>query len=501
MTAVAWTESRPNILVVITDEERERIWWPESVRLPARERLAARGMRFTNHHVHAIPCSPSRATMLTGRHSHHNGVLDNMDMPWQASMPDTLPTWGTLARSAGYTAAYHGKWHLSAAEDLRDAAGAWSLERYGFEGWHGPDVHGAPWAGQRHDPRTAKHAAEWIMTHRHDTEPWLCVASFVNPHDIMLYPRFRRLRVRDWGVELPPHVHEDLSTKPRVHRRWREVCDLTGGRVRDDDAWRLVANAYIDLHVEVDRSISEVLDALAASGRQNDTVVVFTSDHGDFAGAHGQRQKGAFVHPENVKVPLTIAWPGVVQPGTRCDHLSAAVDLAPTLAEIMQVPGPVREAAGFAGRSLRGSLEDPETPVRDQVLFVQDAYSSIGPPEPTLGFLRGYTDTRWKYARYFLPGRQHEPPEACDLELYDLHEDPLEIHNLAADPAYARALGEHEAALSELIASELGDDGLEPAPPRLDRRLRVLEWMARRRGIGRHDDGGPLRQPDGSPEA
>jgi arylsulfatase len=478
---------RPNVLVVITDEERERAWWPDSVRLPARDRLAARGLHFTNHHVHAIPCSPSRATMLTGRHSHHNGVLDNMDMPWQGSMSEGLPTWGTLARSAGYTAAYHGKWHLSAEEDLRDASGEWSLERYGFEGWHGPDVHGAPWAGQRHDPRVAEQAAGWIAAHRHDADPWFCVASFVNPHDIMLYPRFRRLRIHDWGGDLPPHLHEDLSAKPRVHRRWREVCDLTGGTVRNDDTWRLIANAYIDLHVEVDRSIAVVLDALEASGLQDDTVVVFTSDHGDFAGAHGQRQKGAFVHAENVKVPLTVVWPGVVEPGTRCEHLSAAIDLTPTFAEIMQVSPAVQEGADLPGRSLVPLLHDRTAPVRPQVLFVQDAYSSIGPPEPTLGFLRGYTDGRWKYARYFLPGRQHAPSEECDLELYDLVEDPLETRNLAMEPARSGALVEHEAVLRELIEAELGEDVLDPPPPRLDRRLRVLDWMARRRGIGRHD--------------
>jgi arylsulfatase len=476
------TESRPNILVILTDEERERAWWPETVRLPARDRLAARGMRFTNHHVHAIPCSPSRATILTGRHSHHNGVLDNMDMPWQGSMPDDIPTWGTLARSAGYTSAYHGKWHLSIEEDLRDE-GRWSLDRYGFDDWQGPDVHGAPWAGQRHDPRVARRAAEWIMSHRHDTQPWLCVAGFVNPHDIMLYPRFRRPRVRDWGVDLPPHVHEDLSDKPRVHRRWREVCDLTGGRVRNDDSWRLIANAYIDLHIEVDRSIRVVLDALAASGRQKDTVVVFTSDHGDFAGAHGQRQKGAFVHPENVKVPLTITWPGVVEPGQVCDHLSAAIDLSPTLADIMEVPPATLAGTDLPGRSLVPALHDPETAVRPQVLFAQDAYSSIGPPEPTLGFLRGYTDGRWKYARYFLPGRQQAPLDECDLELYDLDEDPLEIRNLAVDPRYANMLEEHEAVLGGLIVAELGEDVLDPPVPVLDRRLRVLEWIARRRGM------------------
>ena len=464
--------SRPNLLVLLTDEERERAWWPASVRLPHRERLAARGMTFGAHHVHAMPCSPSRSTIFTGLHTHSTRVLDNVDFGWQGSMPRSVPTLGTRLRSAGYRTAYVGKWHLTTHDGLADG-----LEPYGFGHWIPPDRHGAPYLGHRHDGGTARQAADFLARHGHDSEPWALVVSFINPHDIMLYPRFRKLRVHDWGAELPPNFDDDLSTKPAVQRRWRAVCDLTGGRVRKADVWRMIANAYIDLCVEVDRHVGTVLDALAASGAQSDTLVVSTSDHGDLAGAHGQRQKGAFVYREVVNVPLTIAWPGVTQPGTHSDELTAAVDLTPTLLSAAEADPTV--TAGLPGHDLTPLLGDPTArSPRARALFVHDAYTSIGPQGPCRGFLRGSTDGRWKFGRYFLPGRQHAPLSECDLELYDTHEDPLELRNLAYEPGYASVVDEQSSATDELIAAELGDDVVEPPEPRS--KLRALALLAPR---------------------
>ena len=119
------------------------------------------------------------------------------------------------------------------------------------------------------------------------------MCSFVNPHDIMLYPRFRKLRVREHGVDLPPNFSDDLTTKPVTQRYWKATCDVTAGVVRNERAWRRLINAYVDLHAEVDHHLGTVLDSLVASGCQQNTLVVSTSDHGDMAGAHGLRQKAA----------------------------------------------------------------------------------------------------------------------------------------------------------------------------------------------------------------
>lgn len=467
--------ARPNILVLLTDEEREPIWVPDGFTLPARERLDARGLRISGHHIHAQPCTPSRSTMVTGRHVADTAMADNINFGWQDAMrPPTeggLPTWATMLAEAGYRSAWLGKWHLGNAD--RRAG----LTRFGFDDWSAPDVHGVPWAGHLHDRLTARHAERWLARHAAATDqPWLLVVSFVNPHDIWLYPRFRNPGLPRIDAPLPATLHDDLADKPEVHRRWREVCDLTSGTVRDQRQWQQIADAYLGLQLEVDAHLGRVLDALDRSGVAASTVVVRTSDHGDMAGAHGLRQKGPFVYREAVNVPLTIAWPGRTDDGATSAALTAAVDLAPTLCAIGGLDAhEVTERWGLPGRSLLPLLDDPAATVRDEVLFTADAASSMGPQGPMRGFLRGCTDGRWKVARYFEPGAQHAPLADQDLELYDLDADPFEARNLAADPAHAADLAAALARLEALIARELGDDDVVPrAPDGVSPGLRLL---------------------------
>ncbi len=468
----------PNILVIMTDEERERIWFPETVRLPHRERLAARGTTFPNHHTHSTPCTPSRSTMLTGRHTDVTGMADNINFSWQDAMRTDLPTWATMLRTAGYDCAYKGKWHLGNVDRSH------GMRRFGFDDWEAPDVHGTPYIGGAKDRMTARRAARWL-TERPGPgrpggdRPWLLVASFVNPHDIWLYPRFRRLRETDHGADPPESFGDDLRGKPATHERWKATCDMTAGRVRSEAQWRMIANAYVDLQIEVDDHIGTVLDALDASGAAADTVVVFTSDHGDMAGAHGLRQKGPFVYRECVNVPLTVAWPGRSIAGSVATGLSAHADLAPTLCAIAGIPGDeAAERWSLPGVSLVPVIDDPTARVRDEVLFTSDAFSSLGPEGPHRGFLRGRTDGRHKVARYFARGEQHAPRDQQDLELYDLGADPFEMTNLAGDPMHRGLLHEQLDRLDSLVARELGDDDLVREEPRT--RLRHLAALNRR---------------------
>ena len=467
---------RPNILLLLTDEERERTWFPEHIRFPHREALAARGMQFTNHHVHTFPCTPSRATILTGRHAADTGMFDNTNFAWQQPLRPTIPTLGHLLSATGYRCGYLGKWHLGGESERN------GLEAYGFQDWRGPDAHGAPYRGHFVDGRTAADTAEWITRHAHDAEPWLLVCSFVNPHDIMFYPRFRKPRVTDHGAELPPNFGDDLSTKPITQRHWRTTCDVTGGRVRDEKAWRRLINAYIDLQVEVDRHVGTVLDALASSGAGANTMVVATSDHGDLAGAHGLRQKAANLYRENAQVPLTMVWPGTIPAGQATDRLSGGIDLLPTLLSAAQAPA---DSGSLPGRDLSPLWSDPRRPVRDSVLITSDAYSSLGFAEPHRGFLRGIITERHKYGRYFMPGEQAAGRAAADLELYDRAEDPAELRNLAHPGTGAEQSGplidQLDRALDDLIATEIGADDVDPPQPQLNFRLTMLTRLWRRR--------------------
>lgn len=471
--------SRPNILVVLTDEERDRVWFPDHVRLPHRERLAGRGMRFTNHHVHTFPCTPSRATILTGRHAAATGMFDNTNFSWQQPLSPSIATLGHLLSASGYRCGYLGKWHLG-GESRRNG-----LAQYGFSDWQAPDAHGAPYLGHFTDGRTAGRAARWIGQHANDDRPWLLVCSFVNPHDIMLYPRFRKPRVVDHGAELPPNFTDDLLTKPITQRYWKVTCDITGGVVRTEKAWRTLINAYIDLSIEVDRHIGTILSALADSGSEADTLVLSTSDHGDLAGAHGLRQKAANLYRENGQVPLTMAWPGTIPAGSMTRRLSGAVDLLPTLLSAAGVPHP----DVLPGRDLSPLWSNPDRVIRDSVLITSDAYSSLGAAGPHRGFLRGIVTETHKYGRYFRPGEQHRGRAAADLELYDRHADPAEMANLAhPDVGGADAgplIDDLDRRLDELIAAEIGTDDVDLPPPstRFRAPLRLWRWRARRDGV------------------
>jgi|GEM_PF-74939 len=464
----------PNILVVLTDEERERVWTPEGFRLPARDGLAARGLRGTQHHIHAQPCTPSRSTIVTGRHVAHTGMGDNINFAWQRDLRPAseggLATWGTMLRTAGYRTSWLGKWHLGGVDRGR------GLSQYGFDDWVGPDVHGVPLAGRIHDRSTAQHAVRWLDAAPTD-RPWLLVVSFVNPHDIWLEPRFRDPRIPKVRAPLPDTLDDDLSDKPSVHRRWSEVCDMIAGRVRTLAQWQRIADHYLGLQLEVDGHVGAVLEALERRGAVEDTVVVCTSDHGDMAGAHGLRQKGPFIYREAVNVPLTIAWPGRTDPGRTTSSLTAAIDLAPTLCEVAGLDAEESRARwSLPGRSLVPLLDDPSVTVRDEVLFTADAHSSMGPDGLLPGFLRGCTNGRWKFARYFEPGAQHAPLAEQEIELYDLVADPCERHNLARRPGYGPVMAERAASLDRLIAAEVGEDRFVPdSPTGVPRPVRALQ--------------------------
>lgn len=456
----------------MTDEERERLWFPDGVRFPTRDRLAAQGMRFTNHHVHTCPCTPSRATIFTGKHAAISGMFDNVNFSWQRPLDPTVPTMGHLLAAAGYRCAYVGKWHLG-GESRRDG-----IRAYGFDDWNAPDAHGAPYLGHFIDGRIADRAAQWIDRHANDDRPWLLVCSFVNPHDIMLYPRFRKLRVREHGVDLPPNFSDDLTTKPVTQRYWKATCDVTAGVVRNERAWRRLINAYVDLHAEVDRHLGTVLDSLVASGCQQNTLVVSTSDHGDMAGAHGLRQKAANLYRENIQVPLTMVWPERIAAGTSTERLSGAVDLVPTLLSAAGV-----DSSPLPGHDLSPLWSNPNQAVRDSVLFSSDAFSSMGPAGPHRGFLRGIVTERHKYGRYFRPGEQGLGRRAADLELYDRLRDPAEMSNLAhlgaGGVGAESVIDELDRQLDDLIAAEIGADDVQPVGPGSPPALLTRMWSRR----------------------
>ena len=233
------------------------------------------------------------------------------------------------------------------------------------------------------------------------------------------------------------------------------------GPVVDPQDWRLGLNFYVNCIRDVDRSVSLVLDALVASGQADRTIVVFTSDHGELAGSHGLRQKGNLVYDENFHVPLIICHPDI-DGGDRSSALGSAVDLAPTILHLAGVdPADLHEQFdGLGGHSLVPALSEGAH-VRDGVLTAvesvltldADFWRAFGrsdapgriqtgdlrPDWRKRGFLRGYTDHRYTFGRYFSPLDPNRPRSVDelmagnDVVLYDRQTDPDETVNLAAD--------------------------------------------------------------------
>lgn len=383
------SRAHPDIVILMTDEERatppyesdEVLTWRQRT-LTGRRWFDEHGVNFTRHYTGSLACVPSRPTIFTGQYPDLHGVTqtdgigkryDDSRLRWLRR--GEVPTLGNWFRAAGYDTHYDGKWHISHA-DLEDpttgeplatnddegvidpAAVARYLEAdplgpYGFSGWVGPEPHGAAMAnsGFRRDNLFADRIVAWLgdryeRRRAGDEEalrPFLLVASFVNPHDIVLFPAWvRRSPIEPSpldppSVPAPPTASEDLSTKPAAQIAFRETY-YSGygpapvvGRTYKRNAQRY-RDLYYRLHAEVDGPLDRVRRAVTDGGSE-DAVLVRTSDHGELLGAHGGlHQKWFNMYDEATRVPFVIVRTGAhaTQPRT-VSAPTSHVDLVPTL--------------------------------------------------------------------------------------------------------------------------------------------------------------------------
>lgn len=379
---------RPDVIILMTDEERavppyeadEVLAWRERT-LTGQRWFDEHGVRFNRHYTGSLACVPSRPTLFTGQYPDVHGVTqtdglgkmaDDARMRWMRQ--GEVPTIGNWFRTAGYDTHYDGKWHISHA-DLHDSAGtrldtndddgtvdhavvqryldADPLDPYGFSGWVGPEPHGGRLrdAGIRRDPLIADRIVAWLedryIRRRAGDEaalrPFLLVASFVNPHDIVLFPLWARLNPLHPSPLDPPQVpaaptaDEDLATKPAAQIAFRESYYSCYGpapaveRIYTRNAQRQ-RDLYYRLHAEVDGPLERVRRAVTDGG-SDDAVLIRTSDHGDLLGAHGGLQQKWFnLYDEATRVPFAIARVGGSATGPKVvEAPTSHVDVVPTL--------------------------------------------------------------------------------------------------------------------------------------------------------------------------
>lgn len=424
--------ARPDVVVVLTDEERapppyeteELSAWRDAA-LPGRRWFAEHGVTFNRHYTGSLACAPSRPTLFTGHYPDLHGVTQTDGLgkePNDSAMrwlrPGEVPTLGHWFRAAGYDTVYHGKWHLSHADLTDPATGAPlatnddegvvdpaavqayldadGLDPFGFSGWIGPEPHGPLLAnsGSVRDPLTADRVVTWLDDRyagrrAGDPEalrPFLLVASFVNPHDVVLFPGWvRNGRLDELGpVEPPvpavpaaPTAGEDLSTKPAAQRAFCQSY-LTGYAPIADGVYDERADDYrafyYRLHAEVDAPLDRVRRAVTG-GAAGETVLVLTADHGDLLGAHGGlHQKWFNLYDEATRVPFTIARIGSAPTTAReVEAPTSHVDLVPTLLATAGI-----DATATAAELARTFSEVHPLPGRDLMPVVDGSQPADG---------------------------------------------------------------------------------------------------------------------------
>ncbi|MCW2968167.1 MAG: hypothetical protein JWM71_1939 [Solirubrobacteraceae bacterium] len=470
----------PNVLLLMTDQERHRDRLPDDLPLPVRCWLDRNGTNIDRFHSSSMACSPSRATHWTGMYAPQQGIYGTFIVGSQFNMDPSIPTIGDLFGQLGYRTAFFGKWHLSypgeipsSAEQAKDTAQDNPLHSYGFDdsAISPPSDVGAYNDGYTNDPIWTGQAVQWLQAHAKDTQPWLCILSLLNPHDIQFYPRGFRADFKrpDYGAEPEPsfYANPTLDDKPSGQREFRKVVQIISGAPAssDDQAeyFRGLLNTYYDLIVNTDAMLGAAIKEVVDAGVLDDTVIIRTADHGELGSAHRMQNKGTTMYDEQNRVPFTVVNAKRFPKGRRSQALGEAVDLLPTLLEIAGEAEPVKRWPWLRGVSLVPALRHPDSPgPRSSILYRIDEYAitSTGNEAPTRTHIRAVHEGRYKFARYVaVAGGQFSGPEARDsqeYELYDTWDDPYEIRNLANDKGYAALSSDLLAFLYEREAAKFG---------------------------------------------
>ena len=431
----------PNILWICTDQQRYdtiRALGNEHINTPNIDRLVREGTAFTHAFCQSPICTPSRASFLTGMYPSTVHGCSNGNDYWAGAAPLVTKL---LADEAHYDCGLAGKLHLAGAHGRIEPRGDdgyrvfhWSHdsrdqwpEGHAYADWvraQGqvlaelredmaslpPELHQTTWCADK--------AIEFMREERE--EPWLMSVNIFDPHSPFDPPQ--EYLDRYDPAALPDPLWSDKD--PQAHERLGRVdgaASIDLGRAKE------VLAAYYAMIELIDDNVGRMLSALEESGQRENTLVIFTSDHGELAGDHQLVGKGCRFYECLVRVPLICSWPGQISAGAVSDALVELVDIAPTLLELVGVTAPAK----MQGRSLWPLLTGAATGHRD---FVRsEYYRALNPDAPGREHLQGSYATMIRDQRYKLVCYH----DRAMGEFFDLGADPGEFDNLWDDPDYA----------------------------------------------------------------
>ncbi|UCF14746.1 MAG: sulfatase [Phycisphaerales bacterium] len=463
----ACAAQRPNVLLVISDDLNNSIgcYGHPQVETPNIDRLASRGVRFERAYCQFPLCGPSRNSMLCGLHPNSTGILRNSQIFRQ-----TIPSHHSLPqafRLQGYFAARIGKlYHYNVPKSIgtngHDDPASWELElnpagcdrleeephifslipgRFGGTlSWYA-----SPKSDQYHTDGLLAADAEWVLERcaRKKDRPFFLAVGFYRPHTPYVSPKLYFDRYPEREMPVVRGVKEDQADLPvpALASYKKEQDKLT------DDLRRQCVQAYFASITFMDAQLGRVLDALERLGLADNTIIVFTSDHGYHLGEHGLWQKMS-VFEESARVPLIIAAPGTSVKGQVANDPVGLIDLYPTLTELCGV----KARKNLQGQSLVPMLKDPSATGRGWA--ITQVTRNRGKKQGGQFFGYSLRTPRWRYTEW-ADGKQGR-------ELYDHDADPRELNNLAGDTAHAGMIARLSKQLRKAIRQTFPASGETP---------------------------------------
>jgi choline-sulfatase len=435
------TAPTPNILIIMADEHAPQFsgfGGHPLVKTPHLDRLAAGGVLFRNAYCNSPLCVPSRMSFMTGRYPHLNGAYDNT-----TALSSDAVTWAHLLRAAGYDAALSGKQHFIGPDQLHgfQAQLAFDLHasnHHGVFDWErGTPKAAQPWPGlAQAGPGTTREievddaveaaALAYIKDPARKERSWALDVGFIAPHFPLVVPEKYWAMYPPEEMDLPVIPEGHLETQHPLFTRMRGMFGSLDAF--PEEQVRRGRAAYYGLITYLDDKIGRLVAALDETGQLENTLVIYTSDHGEMNGEHGMWRKSNF-YEQSVRVPLILSWPGGLPAGRVVEHNVSLVDVVATM-----VDGAGAETVGaLDGESLLPLARGDAGAAAEWDDEVFSEYLAHGVARPVAMLRRG---------RHKLIYSLDDPPV-----LFDLEKDPGEFRNVADDPAYAPALEELRSAL------------------------------------------------------